>query len=108
VNGIKTRAGHDIGFQVATYTGGGLGPIPMIPDNNVATSGTCASNGSVYFYDTEHLELRVAMPQSFYETSESDFAILGSAQKRYMILYAAELIADRFNCHAGVKQLSGV
>jgi len=108
VNGISTRQGHEIGFQVATYTGGGLGPIPLIPDNNVAIAGTCASKGSAYFYDNEHLELRTALPQSFYETSESDFAILAKAQKRYMILYAAELIADRFNCHAGVKSLSGV
>jgi hypothetical protein len=110
INGIDTRRGHEIGFQVATYTGGGLGPIPLITDNNVTTgvptSGT--SKGSIYFYDREHLEFRTALPQSFYETTESDFAILANAQKRYMILHGGELIADRFNCHAAVKHLSGV
>jgi hypothetical protein len=110
VNGINTRVGHETGFQVATYIGGGVGPIPLIQDSNVVTAGGAsipASNGSIYFLDQNHIELRVAMPQSYFVTNESQFAVIDYAQYRHFILYAAELIANRFNCHGKVANLSG-
>jgi len=111
LQGINTRPGVNAGFQVSTYSGGGIGPVPLLSDYNVGTAAVGslpASNGSIYFIDKNFMELRQARATSYYATKESDYLNIDYLEQRHLILTAQELIVPKPSAHGKVTYLSGV
>jgi|GEM_PF-2475742 len=102
-SGVVTRRGHGGGrIPVASIITNGL-TIPVFSDPNVAVP-ISGGAGNLYFIDLDHIELRVAMPISYFHTDfGQDFLRLDYPQVYHDIIFGGNLIADRFNCHAAIK-----
>lgn len=103
VNGVQTRKGREIGFNVAAYSGSGL-TIPIFQSKDVhAESG---GNGNIYLLDLDHIALRLALPTVYMSTENSHFLLLDSFNFKYMYLTVAQLVADQYNVHGAIKYLN--
>ena len=103
MNGVQTRKGVGAGrLPVSTIVTNGL-TIPVFTDPNCAVPVTGGA-GNLYFIDMDHIELRVAMPISYFHTDLGQhFLLLDTPDVKHDIFFGAQLIADKFNCHAGIK-----
>ena len=105
-NGVKTRRGEGGGrLPVSSIVTNGL-TIPVFSDPNVAVP-VAGGAGNLYFVDLDHIELRVALPISYFHTDMgNDYLRMDYTQIYHDIFFGGNLIADRFNCHAAVKYIA--
>ncbi|MHA2065216.1 MAG: hypothetical protein ACXABY_12640 [Candidatus Thorarchaeota archaeon] len=97
-------AGVEGGFSVATWKG-----IPMVTSEHVrCTDGTYGDTISkAYFLDTEFLELRIASPTRYLETSRTYDAYIAQDKLRIEGAYytVGELICYRFNTQGKLRDI---
>ena len=105
-NGVSTRKGVGAGrLPVSTILTNGL-TIPVFTDPNCAVP-VSGGAGNLYFIDLEHIELRVALPISYFHTDFGQhFLLTDTPDVKHDIFFGAQLIADKFNCHAGIKYIA--
>lgn len=103
VNGVQTRKGKEIGFSVSSYIGAGI-KVPIFTSQHIVASS--GGNGHIYLLDLDHIEIRVAMPTVYYETTNQNFSLLNKMYYEYILMTVAQLIADQFNCHGAIKWLN--
>ena len=103
VNGVQTRKGKEIGFSASSYIGAGI-KIPLFTSQSII--GSAGGNGNIYLLDLDHIEIRVAMPTVYYETTNQGFQLLNKMFYEYMVMTVAQLVADQFNCHGAIKWLN--
>jgi hypothetical protein len=92
-DGVQTRVGETGGFQIATYAGGGVQDFPIFTDSDVDTPNS--SLGNVYVIDNDDAELRMAMPESYFETPKNAYPLIstnGKFQSRYLLALVAETV----------------
>ena len=75
--GVQTRQGEDVGFQITTYSGGGISDIPVFGDN--AVNQGASGKGTIYFIDGDDMEFRTGMPQTYWETPNDAFGLIGAS-----------------------------
>jgi hypothetical protein len=105
-NGVQTRKGEEGGFQVAKFRGGGIADIPIFTDTNVTQPHS--SKGNLYFFDNDHLEMRMAIPQTYAETPDNSYPLIGTNgafETRYLLYNAGQLIADKYKCHGKISSV---
>jgi hypothetical protein len=103
VNGVQTRKGKEIGFSVSSYIGAGI-KVPIFTSQHII--GSSGGNGNIYLLDLDHIEIRVAMPTIYYDTTNQNFTLLDKFYYEYIIMTVAQLISDQFNCHGAIKWLN--
>jgi len=106
VNGVKTRKGVAAGrMMVSSIVTNGL-TIPVFTDPNVAVP-VSGGAGNLYFIDLEHIELRVALPISYFHTDFGQhFLLVDTPDVKHEIFFGGQLIADKFSCHAAIKYIA--
>jgi hypothetical protein len=104
-DGVQTRKGVDAGrISVSSISTNGM-TIPVFSDPNVAVP-VSGGAGNLYFIDLGHLELRVSLPITALNTTLNQMLFIDKPSERHDILYGAQLIADKFKCHAAIKYIS--
>jgi len=112
LNGVKTRQGEKTGFTVGAIVSNGI-TIPMFSSThcpnessaNRSATVTDANIGNIYFIDLDAIELRTAIPITYMESAPNDMMAMDALKTRHWFMYAAQLIATNFRCHAAVKYL---
>lgn len=103
--GIKSRTGDDVGFDVASYSGSGVAKIPIIEDEGVhAESGGI---GNWYLIDRDAVKLRIALAPAWYETNLGDHMLFQRLARRFAVaLGSMQLVCNNFRANGAVKYLT--
>ncbi len=98
VNGVKTVAGHETGFDVCSYR-----TIPVVKDLNVVQD----TISRIYLLDLGHVGLKVAKPIQYFESGmrTGDPFALGKFGDEGMFRLMGELICHSFKAQGKVRDL---
>ena len=106
INGVQTRLGADVGMDVQAIVTNGL-KIPVFEMYNIPEENTVYvtdTSGHIYFIDLDHMYIRVDMPVTFLETGFGvEMLHQNYARSRAYLFTVAQLICDKFACHAAIK-----
>jgi len=103
--GIKTRQGDDVGFDVASYSGSGVSKIPIIEDEGVHAE--TGGIGNWYLIDRDEVKLRIAMAPAWYETNLGEHMLFQRLARRFAVaLGCVQLTCKNFRANGAVKYLA--
>lgn len=115
VNGVKTRAGRDIGEQIASFRSRNVKmPIftsdyaPGEQSNNISATVVNQDIGNIYLIDLDEIELRYALPTTHIATNDGAMLQPDNLTHRHMLATAFQLIATNPRAHGAVKYLKAM
>lgn len=109
VNGLSTTPGKDVNMAVRSIWLSGI-RVPlftseMLPGEN--TVYTTPTSGHAYLIDLDHLYIRVDLPVTYLETGFGvEMLHQDYARSRAMLFTVANLVCDKFKCHAALKWIA--
>jgi len=111
-NGVQTRQGAKVGFQIASYLTNGI-QIPFFTSSHIANelaanrsaTITDADCGNIFIIDLDTVEVRYAIPITYMETPAEAMLTRDNMSTRHMFLFAGQLLCTNFRANAAIKYL---
>jgi len=112
VNGVRTRPGRDAGFLVSSYMTNGI-RIPIFENkhvvgengNNRTTKVTDNDIGNIYILNLDTVELRVALPATYWKTPPEARLTGDRLKDRHALMMGLQLICTNFRSNGAIKYL---
>ena len=115
INGVNTRAGRDVGLQVASFRSRNV-KMPIFTSEyiagevstNISATVTDQNIGNIYFLDLDALEQRYALPTSLLQSNDADMLQPDNLYQRSLLVTAFQLISTNPRALGAIKYLKAM